>query len=147
MLAPSLLGLRHVFLALAADPPPPPQPGLEEDYDYPSADSIFAARGVRLLKGNGHLLLVECGGAGLVEVLSRSKGKVCFRVKGAKGLLTLELPETYLIKGDNHTLSVKVIVAGETQTVAVKPDEWVPVGEGTSPESAPATLLEIRASP
>lgn len=131
---------------LAADPPPQLQPGIEENYDHPNADNILAERSIRLLKGDGHILLVECDSADVVEVLSRRSGKFCFQVKGAQGYLTLELPETYLIKGDNHSLAAKVTIDGKTETVAVKKNQWTPVGEGSSPNSGPATLLEIRAS-
>ncbi len=136
---------------LAADPPPQLQPGIEENYDYPYADNIFAEKGLRLLKGDGHILLADCGSADVVRVLSfSSRGELCFQVKGAQGYLTLELPKTYLIKddrGDNHSLSAKVTVDGKTESVAVKKNEWTPVGQGRSPTSGPATLLEIRASP
>lgn len=131
---------------LAAAPPPQLQPGLEENYDYPNAGNLLAEKKLRLLKGDGHILLVDCGGADLVEVLSRSGGRFCFQVKGAQGYLTLELPETYLIKGGNHPLTAKVTIDGETKTVTVKKNEWAPVGEGSSPNSGPATLLEIRSS-
>lgn len=134
--------------ARADDPrPAETQPPIEENYDYPFADKIFAERGIRLIKGDGRILLVDCGGPDLVEVLSRSKGKFCFQVKGTRGgYVTMELPETYLIKGDSHPIAAKVIVDGETEIVPVNKNEWVPVGEGTDPNSGPATLLEIRAS-
>lgn len=122
------------------------QPGLEENYDYPSADKILAERGVRLLKGDGHILLADCDSPELVEVWGRGRAKLCFRIKGSQGSLTLEIPEVYLIKADNHTLTVKVTVGGATTSVALKKNEWSPIGEG-NPESGPATLVELRASP
>jgi hypothetical protein len=35
------------------------QPGIEENYDDPRAETIFAYREIRLLEGDGHIRLVD----------------------------------------------------------------------------------------
>jgi hypothetical protein len=123
------------------------QPRIEENYDYPAAEKILQERGIRLRKGDGHILLVDCnGGTGLAEVWSR-KGRFCFRITETVGTLTLDLPEVYLIKGGSqHTIEATVTVDGTVKTVPVPTNTWTSVGEGADPKSGPATLLEFRAS-
>ena len=76
--------------AVTAHADDPQQPSLEETYDYPGADAILAGRGIRLIKGDGHITLATCAsGTGQAEVWSRSKGQFCFRITGSSGWLTL----------------------------------------------------------
>jgi hypothetical protein len=142
--AASFAGIAGIAGALADDPQPP----IEENYAYPGADEIFRQRGIRLQKGDGHILLVDCNsGTGFAQVWSRSKGQLCFRIRGTTGYLTMKLPEVYLIAGGNdHSIQATVTVDGNAETVQVQKNEWISVGEGADPESRPATLLEFRAS-
>lgn len=128
----------------AADTPP----SIVEDYSYPGAAEILAQRGLKLIKGDGHILLADCvTGAGQAEVWSRTKGHFCFRVTGSAGLLTMEVPEAYLLVGaGGHTIAAKVVVDGVTSSVAVGKGEFRGIGEGGDPDSGPATLLEFRAT-
>jgi hypothetical protein len=125
-----------------------PQPSIEENYDHPGADALFQERGIRLHKGDGHILLVDCNsGTGLAQVWSRSKGQLCFRIHGTAGYLTMDLPEVYLIAGGNdHTIQATVTVEGNTESIQVQKNMWISVGEGADAESGTATLLEFRAS-
>ncbi len=128
-------------VAFADDPPP-----IEEEYDYPNADQIFKERGILLKKGDGHILLVECAGrTDVVQVQSSSKGKFCFHINANTGYLSLELPDTYLLKGDGkHSLQATVRIEAKVETRTVPKTEWIGVGEG---EGRPAaTLLEFRAA-
>jgi hypothetical protein len=136
-------------LVAAADEAPPP---IEENYDYPNADQIFAERGIKLIKGDGHILFADCAAnADQMRVRSRrwpgALGEFCFRVRGTRGFVTLELPETYLILGDSHAATAKVTVDGETEAVTIPKNTWVGVGEGENPNNGPATLLELRVAP
>jgi len=128
-----------------ADDTPPP---IVEDYSYPGADRILAERGLKLIKGDGHILLADCAaGTGQAEVWSRTKGNFCFKVSGASGWLTMEVPEAYLLVGaGGHTIAAKVVVDGVTSSVAVGKGEFRGIGEGGDPNSGPATLLEFRAT-
>jgi hypothetical protein len=122
------------------------QPGLVEDGTYPNADIIFAETGIRLLRGDGHIELAPCEGdlSRLVRVQRRGGDDVCFRVSGAQGFLSLELPGVYLIRSDDlHTVTATSTAGGVTQQTSGAPTRWFAVGEGTSETSEPATLVEI----
>ena len=130
-------------VAAAEDQPP----SLVETYDYPGADQIFALRGIRLLKGDGHILLVDCvSGTGQAEVWSRSKGHICFDVRGATGALTMEIPETYLLLGaGGHNIAATLVIDGVTSSVTVLKNEFRGIGE-SGPAAKPAVLLEFHAT-
>jgi hypothetical protein len=122
------------------------QPSIEETHDYPFADNIFAARKIRLIKGDGNITLVECGSsANLIEVHSyKADDKFCFRVRGSEGYLTMELADVYGIKGDSHTVAAKVSIDDKEKSVDVPKGQWTGVGVGANENAA--TLLEIRAT-
>ncbi|MEA5364682.1 hypothetical protein VA596_34480 [Amycolatopsis sp., V23-08] len=129
--------------ATAADDGPPP---IVETYDYPGADRILAERNITLLKGDGHILLVDCASGGNLIVVQSYKikgGDACFRVTGTPGYLTMQIPETYFIKGDGHTAKATLTAKSTTETVDIQPGQWTPVGESL-PNHDPAALLEIR---
>ncbi|MEV4316311.1 hypothetical protein [Actinocrispum sp. NPDC049592] len=131
--------------ATAADDEPPT---LEEDYDYPGAADILRTKGIKLLKGDGHILLADClPGTGQLEVYSNTKNQVCFTVTGQTGRLTLEIPNTYNIRGPaGHTVTVGVTIGGTASQVTIAPGQFRGVGQGADPTSLPATLLEIHAT-
>jgi hypothetical protein len=137
--------------ASAADELPTPENGgsLVEDGSYPGADAIFAETGIRLVRGDGRIMMADCAGdrTGLIVVQRRGGDDVCFRATGTSGYLALELPLVYLVRSDaTHDLRVTVTVDGETQQAGGDPAEWFGVGEGASETSGPATLLELRTS-
>jgi hypothetical protein len=129
----------------AANDEPPP---LEETFDYPNADQIFHDRGIRLLKGDGRILLVDCGSEpNLLVVESRIKpkpaGDFCFKVKGGAGWLTLNIAESYFLDGDGkNLLTAKIEVDGQTKTVNVAKVGHTPIGEAAG--EGPAALVELR---
>ncbi|GAA1025309.1 MULTISPECIES: tachylectin-related carbohydrate-binding protein [Amycolatopsis] len=135
--------------ALAADSAQLP---LAEDYAYPGADQIFADRGLRLYRGDGRITLVDCPTKGsaddkVIRAKSTSQGEYCFKVSAPNGYLSLELPETFKIRGDgDHTVEAKVSTKGKEETVAVNKTRDTPVGEGISYENGPAVLLELKAT-
>ncbi|MBB5890740.1 hypothetical protein [Kutzneria kofuensis] len=128
------------------------QPSLVEDFSYPGADKILADRGIKLISGDGHLLLVDCVNvATLIEVHASSltdhsndPGHYCFKVNGASGDLKLELTDAYQVKGDSHNVQAKVSVDGQSSTVNVDKNRWTGIGVGA--DSHAATLLELKAS-
>jgi hypothetical protein len=49
-----------------------------EDFNYPQADKILAEQGILLKRGDGHIVLAECGSQeGLLQVWSRSNDSIC----------------------------------------------------------------------
>ncbi len=134
------------------DQPATEQSSLVEDFTYPGADEILARRGIRLIKGDGNITLVPCGGAGLIEVRRSGatddqdpdRGHYCFQVRGPAGYLEVEIPNTFQIKGDNHTVTATVTVDGQTSDVPIDKNSWTGVGHGVGPD--PAILLALKAS-
>ncbi|MFI0804753.1 hypothetical protein SAMN04489729_6685 [Amycolatopsis lurida] len=136
----TFLSVSTVEAATSDDPPP-----VVEDYDYPGADQIFAQHGIRLLKGDGHILFTECGGgANLVEVWSRTKNvPFCFKITGAKGYLSMDLARVYLIKGDDHALKATMKIKDAPVVVDIPKNSWTSVGEGANPENGYSSLAEF----
>ncbi|MBP2471794.1 hypothetical protein JOF53_000666 [Crossiella equi] len=133
--------LAAVTPAAAADNPPP----MEEDYDYPGADRILAERGIKLLKGNGVILLTDCVAGHTNQIVLSSSAftsPICFKAGTGAGLLTMDIPEVYSIRGDSHTGSAKATAGGTTSTVTITANRWNPVNNGDG-----ATLLELRTQP
>jgi hypothetical protein len=128
------------------------QPSIVEDYGYPGSAQILAQRGITLIRGDGHIMLVPCDGLGLIEVRSASApadkdpdpGHYCFKVTGTTGSLTLDIPNAYQVKGDNHAVTATITVKDETSTVAVDKNGWTGIGLGSGPD--PATLLKLDAT-
>lgn len=133
--------------AAAADTPP----HTVEDFAYPGADQILAERGITLLAGDGSITLADCGPPGLIEIQSSAQGRICFRAVDGRwgrfpsdGYLTMQIPDVYLIKGDDHTADATLTADNQTTVYPLERNAWTPVGEGADPENPPAVLLEIR---
>jgi hypothetical protein len=134
-----------------------PQPATVESYDYPGAAQVLAERGIHLHRGDGHIVLVNCGPdpnsppADMILIQtydSQLPGdpNFCFKATGTSGYLTMEIPLSYLIRGDNnHTIAATVETLDNPTTIEterVDPHEWQPVGIGQS--RGDATILELR---
>ncbi|WP_158892198.1 tachylectin-related carbohydrate-binding protein [Amycolatopsis anabasis] len=129
-------------LASPAEQDPP-----VEDYAYPNADQIYADRGIRLKTGDGNILLVDCGDRTDVMKVNTSKNTTfCFAITGPRGYLSLELPETFLAKGDDHDIEVTLVTKGRSETVPIAKEKWTKLGEAAKPADGPATLVEIKAT-
>ncbi|GAA1231160.1 hypothetical protein GCM10009665_21900 [Kitasatospora nipponensis] len=118
-----------------------------EDFSYPGAAQILADRGITLKSGDGHIVLADCAsGSNLVQLFSRvaTPSEVCFQVTGPTGYLSLEIPQVYNIKGDDHAIKATLNTAGTVSSVDVPKNTWTPVGEGNT--SGATTLLELNAT-
>ncbi|MCC0097663.1 hypothetical protein K7B10_23350 [Streptomyces flavotricini] len=115
-----------------------------EDFGYPNADKILAERNIVLKRGDGHIVLAECGDPALMEVWSREKERVCFKVTGTKGYLALEIPAVYAVKGNSYSAQVDMTVGTEEQSFDVKKNVWTPVGESADSQGRDFILMEIR---
>ncbi|MGI5450658.1 hypothetical protein ACQEVM_33805 [Streptomyces sp. CA-243310] len=118
-----------------------------EDFAYPNADKILAEQKIKLKSGNGHILLAECTGAPeLMEVFSHVNEKVCFRVTGDKGYLSLEIPAVFGVKGNDYAARVDMSAGAEEKTFNVDKNAWTAVGETADDQGRDFMLLEIRTS-
>lgn len=150
--------------ARAASADPIAVPSLVDDGVYPGAAQILAEQNVRLIGGDGHILLADCatppvGDIGLIKVYTTEEaigadgfGRVCFQVTAAAGWLTLQVPGVYEIRGDGqrtgtgHEVTAELeSEAGEQITVDVDPDGSTQVGLGTDPDASPTMLLQLTA--
>jgi len=154
-------GLAGIGGAFAADPETN-QSSIVEDFSYPGAAEILAEQNVKLISGDGHILLADCatppvGDIGLLKVRTTDEaigadgiGLVCFKVNGTKGLLNLEVPGVYEIRGDGqrtgtgHDVTAKLTNEdGDDIVVEVDPDGSTQVGVGADPQAQPTMLLRL----
>ncbi|MBC9717651.1 hypothetical protein H9Y04_34480 [Streptomyces sp. TRM66268-LWL] len=117
-----------------------------EDYNYPNAEKILAEKNIVLKRGDGHIVLADCASeTGLLEVWARSQEKICFKVTGTSGWLTLEIPSVYGIKGSvDQSAQVDMTVDGEEKSFDVPKNNYAAVGESADPEGREHILVEIR---
>ncbi|MFZ3474898.1 hypothetical protein ACODT3_01540 [Streptomyces sp. 4.24] len=116
-----------------------------EDFGYPHADRILAERGITLKRGDGHILLADCGSAAdQLEVWSRANDKICFRATGTTGYLALEIPAVFAIKGNSYSTHVDMVTGDEEKTYDVNKNAWTPVGESADEQGRDFMLMEIK---
>jgi hypothetical protein len=138
--------------AEAADAPP----SVVEDFSYPGAEQILAQHGLRLSKGDGHILFVtsrtfdeqQCA-AGEIQVekwLDEAPFGVyyCFRSIGSQGYLALEVPGTFGVRGGSVPLRATAELPEGERTYEVDPNEFVAISPGTGNEPPAAVLVELR---
>jgi hypothetical protein len=135
---------------------------LFERYAYPDAAGILERLNIRLISGDGHILLADCdtppvNNIGVIHLWTTEQigpdasGHICFKATGPAGRLDLEVPGVYSIRGDGqqpgygHQLTAVVDTAsGPPANVAVNPSGWTPVGIGVDEDNEPTTLLQLR---
>lgn len=127
---------------------------LVEDFSYPGADAIT---NVKLISGDGHIVYADCAttpvnGIGVLKVhTSQNLGDVvCFKILAATGLLNLELPGVYEIRGDGqtsdsgHEVTATVLPEGGSAVrVECDPNSSTPVGKGIDENDPATTLLKL----
>ncbi|MFJ8298226.1 hypothetical protein ACIQ9R_20365 [Streptomyces sp. NPDC094447] len=117
-----------------------------EDFGYPDADKILAERGITLKRGDGHIVLTDCGAGDLLEVWSRDKERVCFKVSGTRGYLALEIPSVYAVRGNAYSAQVDMTVGTEEKSFDIAKNTWTRVGESADEQGRDHMLMEIRTS-
>jgi hypothetical protein len=165
-LAAGLAALTGTALAVVAGQPASadtPPPSIVEDYSYPGAAKILAEQNVKLISGDGHILLADCatapvGNVGLLKVFTEDEtigsgglGRVCFKITGTTGYLALQVPAVYEIRGDgqqsgygHHVTASVRSDDGDSADVAVNPSGSTQVGHGIGDGVSPTTLLQLK---
>jgi hypothetical protein len=133
-----------------------------ERFAYPGAAEILATLKVRLLAGDGRILLADCAtdpvnNVGVIKVFTTEQigpneaGLLCFQVTGSTGRLDLQVPGVYEIRGDgqqpgfgHHLTAVVTTEGGPSTPVVVNPSGSTQVGIGIDPGNEPTTLLQMR---
>ncbi|WP_345594287.1 hypothetical protein [Streptomyces marokkonensis] len=125
-------------------------PHTVEDFNYPGAERILADKGIKLKRGDGHILLAECDQSAdqitvftVADSTAGREGTYCFETTAATGHLTLELPRVFALQASEQPVSADLTSEGQTQTVELAEDEFKSVGEGTV-GGAQSVLVEIR---
>ncbi|MGN9914073.1 S1 family peptidase [Phytohabitans sp. LJ34] len=127
-----------------------------EDFSYPGAEQILAQHGLRVSKGDGHILFVtsrpfgeqQCA-TGEIQVekwLDEAPFGVyyCFRTIGSQGYLSLEVPGTFGVRGGSVSLRATAELPDGQRTYEVDPNEFVAISPGTGDEPPEAVLVELR---
>jgi hypothetical protein len=133
------------------------QSSLVEDFTHPGAEQILAQWGLKVYKGDGHLVFAtahyygdaQCD-AGQIQVeksldVSPYGIYYCFRTLGTQGFLTLEVPGTFGVRGGDKALEAKAsLPTGEQKTYDVPANGFVAIDPGTGSEPPKAILVELR---
>jgi len=119
-------------------------PSAVEDFAYPNAAKILQDRQITLKRGDGHIMLTDCAQPWDLQVRSRL-GHFCFAVNGKKGLLTLELPDSFGIDTTEHPVSATLDVGGKESVVNAPANDFTPMGESGSTGER-SILVELRVS-
>ena len=129
-----------------------------EDYTHPNADTILAQYGLKVFKGDGHIMFdsaktydePECT-AGLLQVEKTLDVEpygmyYCFKTIGTKGFLTLEVPGTFGVRGGSEAIIATAQLPDGTvlPPYEVDPNERVAIEPGTGSEPPQAILVELR---
>ncbi|RPF21973.1 hypothetical protein [Myceligenerans xiligouense] len=115
-----------------------------ETFDYPGAEEILAEQGFLLQRGDGHIVLAECGSEeNLLRLLARSREDVCFRTTGTEGFLSLELDSVYGVRtNDADNTHLEMTAEGDQVEYDIPAETWEGVGEAV--DGREHVLLEIR---
>jgi hypothetical protein len=124
----------------AADVPP----FAVETFDYPQSEEILAEQGFLLKRGDGHVVLAECGSEeNLLTFLARGRDDVCFRTTGTEGFLSLELDSVYGVRtNDSDNTHLEMTADGDQVEYDIPADTWEGVGEAVDGDEH--VLVEIR---
>ncbi|WP_144118422.1 RICIN domain-containing protein [Catellatospora sichuanensis] len=157
------VSISGLFVSSPAHAETPAITTLVEDGSYPAAAHILQTQNVKLIAGDGHIVLADCsnpppGDIGLLKVYTTDEtigadgiGRVCFKINGSVGRLDLQVPGVYEIRGDGqrtgtgHQVKATLVTdTGVDLTVDLDPDGSTQVGLGADPDSPPTTLLQLR---
>lgn len=129
-------------------------PSAVESFAYPNADQALRDKGIKLIKGDGHITFVACDDSADQISVMTVKGEdanpqefYCFKATAKSGYLALELPRVFAIETDNHPVSAGIRPqddpSASAQTVTVAKNGYKSVGEGNVGGS-PSVLMELR---
>ncbi|MEU2432951.1 hypothetical protein ABZ611_26270 [Streptomyces sp. NPDC007861] len=122
-------------------------PSTVEDFAYPGAEGILKEKNLKLKRGDGHIVLADCGSdPNLMKFLGRDRDEFCFKVTGDKGYLTLEVPAVTGVQTKDHSAHINMTVGDERKSYDVGKNDWQGIGEPNDPAGRDHTLVEIRTS-
>ena len=154
-----------------ADPAPSAEP-MVDNFAYPGADKIFAEQKVKLISGDGRLLLADCSVPveGPIEYIRLrtsdltvgTKGQLCFKIDNrfmfgtlkSTAMLKLEVPGAYSIRSDgyedgygNNINVVWKTKDSDPQKASVPQNGYLSIGIADPTSPVPATVLQLLVLP
>ena len=150
------------------DPEPVAEQSMVDNFAYPGAAQILAEKKVKLISGDGHMLLADCsvpttGQYEYIRVRTSdltvgTKGQLCFKLDSqikfgalkSTAMLKLEVPGAYSVRSDGyedgvgHNINV-VWRTGDTtpQMSAVPQNGYLSIGIADPDVNRPATVLQL----
>ncbi|MEU3371631.1 hypothetical protein ABZ734_14315 [Streptomyces sp. NPDC006660] len=125
-------------------------PSAVETFSYPAAAQIWSNQKIKLIRGDGHIVLADCDATGSqIKVLTvtdddlGTRATYCFQATASTGYLALEVPRTFYLTTSDHPVAATLTADGRSSTVTVPKNDYQPVGEGTV-GGAKSTLVELR---
>ncbi len=70
----------------------------------------------------------------------------CFTTIGSTGVLTLEVPGTFGIRGGSKAIEATAELPDGDETYAIAPNAFVPIDPGSTSDIPEAILVELRIS-
>ena len=140
-------------LAQAADAPQ----SLVEDFVHPNSEGILEQYGLKLFKGDGHIMFASRkqidtdGQCATTEIQVEEMVEVepysylyCFKTIGTSGFLTMEVPSTFGVRAGDVPVVATAETPEGTKTYDVPANRPVPIYPGTGDEKPQAVLVELR---
>lgn len=131
-------------------------PNLAEHFTYPGAAAILAEHDLKVFKGDGHILFTQAFSgsngqctAGEVQVeklmdVDPFNVTYCFKTIGSTGVLTLEVPGTFGIRGGSNPIKATADLPDGDKTYTINPNKFVPIDPGSEDDLPKAILVELR---
>ncbi|WP_079194579.1 hypothetical protein [Streptomyces sp. CB02923] len=122
-----------------------------ESFQYPGAEKIFKETGIRLAKGDGHIVLSQCSGQDwnirVWTTQQKESNDYCFKATAKSGYLALKIPEVYGVQAMDR--AVRATVTSDKEQKRVDVAAWQTEQVGVSDMSSghpgkPAVLVELR---
>jgi len=130
---------------------------LVEDYTHPGAEAILAEYGLKVFKGDGHIMFTasykfdenrQCA-AGEIQVEKLIEVDpygvyYCFKTVGTQGFLTLEVPGTFGVRGGSRAIQATADLPEGEKTYQISPNSYVAISPGSGSDLPEAILVELR---
>ncbi|MGW5943538.1 hypothetical protein [Streptomyces celluloflavus] len=121
-------------------------PSAVEDFGYPNAERTLQEKKIKLIRGDGHLLLAECGNSSQRIKIWTRDGDFCFQANAKTAFVTMEVPKVFALETASRPISADLTAGAQKETVNVtkegRQDGYQSVGEGS--KGAETTLVELR---
>jgi hypothetical protein len=138
-----------------ATPAPADMPYAVESFEHPGAGQILENRKIKVMHGDGRIMLkpgdgqggsADCSDGNDIWIESRvDKKGFCFTASARSGYLQMEIPDAYAIWTEDRPVSAKLTTEDKTSTVDAPKNNVTQVGESSVPGGRKrSVLVELR---